>query len=196
MPPEQVLGKPLTSQADVYSFGILLYELLSGIRPVSDGSVDQIFQAILTEPLNMDPLKALNLPPALISMIDRCTAKQADRRPAGLGEVRNLLQGILQALPPGTSHGVRLPAPQATPQPQPRSQAVPPSQKPPAASLPPTPVMAASTMPKVEQDTLPSFLQVLPTILRTQTGLMLVSCSAVLVVMALLLGILKLTNAI
>jgi serine/threonine protein kinase len=194
MPPEQVLGKPLTSQADVYSFGILLYELLSGIRPVSDGSVDQIFQAILTEPLNMEPLKALHLPQALISLIERCTVKQADRRPAGLGEVRNLLQGILQAMPPGASQGVRLPAPQATPQPRP--QAVPQSQKPAAASLPPTPVIAASPMPKVAPDTLPSFLKVLPTSLQTQTGLMLLSCSAVLVVMALLLGILKLANAI
>ena len=48
MPPEQVLGKPLTPQADVYAFGILLYELLTGVRPVKDGSVDQIFQAILS----------------------------------------------------------------------------------------------------------------------------------------------------
>jgi hypothetical protein len=51
-------------------------------------------------------------------------------------------------------------------------------------------------MPKVAEDTLPRFLKALPTSLRTQTGLMLLSCSAVLVVVALLLGILKLANAI
>ena len=130
MPPEQVLGKPLTSQADVYAFGILLCELLTGIRPVKDGTVDQIFEAILTEPLNLEPLKALNPPQALISLIERCTAKPADRRPPGLGEVRAILQAVLQTLPQGISQGVPVPIPQAIPQPNPR--AVP-------QSMPPTP---------------------------------------------------------
>jgi serine/threonine-protein kinase len=56
MPPEQVLGKPLAPQADVYAFGIMLYELLTGVRPVMDGSVEEIFQAILTDPMDMEPL--------------------------------------------------------------------------------------------------------------------------------------------
>ncbi len=190
MPPEQVLGKPLTSQADVYAFGILLYELLTGIRPVKDGTVDQIFQAILTEPLNMAPLKALNPPQALISLIERCTAKPADRRPPGLGEVRAILQAVLQSLPPGTSQGV--PLPQATP------QAVPPSmpQKPAVVSPPPAPVAAAPQRPKAAPGNLPKFLEILPASLRTQTGLMLLSCSAVLLAMAVLLGILRLADAI
>jgi hypothetical protein len=50
--------------------------------------------------------------------------------------------------------------------------------------------------PKVASDGLPKFLEMLPEALRTQTGLMLLSCSAVLVMVALLLGILKLTDAI
>ena len=103
MPPEQVLGKPLTPQADVYAFGILLYELVTGIRPVKEGSVDQIFQAILTEPLNMEPLKAMKLPHALETLIEDSTAKHADRRPPGLAEVRTRLHAIMQGLPPAAN---------------------------------------------------------------------------------------------
>jgi eukaryotic-like serine/threonine-protein kinase len=95
MPPEQVLGKPLTPQADVYAFGILLYELVTGVRPIAGGSVDQIFHAILSEPLDMKPLRELKLPAALNLLIERCTAKQAEQRPAGLGGVCADLQRLL-----------------------------------------------------------------------------------------------------
>src|ERR1700722_13657570 len=47
MAPEQVLGRPLTPQADVYAFGVLLFELIAGNKPVNGDSVDKIFQQIL-----------------------------------------------------------------------------------------------------------------------------------------------------
>ena len=56
MAPEQVLGKPLTPQADVYAFGILLFELIAGVKPVNGETVEKIFQQILYEPLNLEPL--------------------------------------------------------------------------------------------------------------------------------------------
>jgi len=203
MPPEQVLGKPLTPQADVYAFGILLYELVTGIRPVKEGSVDQIFQAILTDPLDMEPLKALNPPQALASLIERCTAKHADRRPPGLGEVRAILQAVMQGLP-GASQGVQIPVsqpiPPAAPQATPRRRQTDVPQSAPAQSAPsgiaPAPAASVPPNPKVSSDGLPKFLEMLPAGLRTQTGLMLLSCSAVVVVMALLLGILRLAHAI
>jgi serine/threonine-protein kinase len=195
MPPEQVLGKPLTPQADVYAFGILLYELVTGIRPVKEGSVDQIFQAILTEPLDMEPLKVLNPPQALTSLIERCTAKPADRRPPGLGEVRAILQAVMQGLP-GASQGVQIPTPPPTPpsvpQSTPRRRQTDVPQSAPSGIAP----ASAPPNPKVASEGLPKFLEMLPAGLRTQTGLMLLSCSAVVVVMALLLGILRLAHAI
>ena len=194
MPPEQVLGKPLTPQADVYAFGILLYELVTGIRPVKDGSVDQIFQAILTEPLNMEPLKALNPPAPLISLIERCTAKQADRRPPGLGEVRAILQAVMQGLP-GASQGVQIPVQPAVPQTNPRRRQTDVPQSAPA-TIAPAPAATPAPSPRVASGGPPKFLEMLPAGLRTQTGLMLLSCSAVLVAVAVLLGILKLAHAI
>jgi len=189
MPPEQVLGKPLTSQADVYSFGILLYELLTGVRPVKGGSIDQIFQAILTEPLNMEPLKALKLPQALELLIESCTAKQPERRPAGLGQVCQDLRKVLRGLP-GISEGITQTGSQPIPQERPPAPVVPPPDR--VASAPPGPRVAAGTPPQF----INMLMQMLPVALRTQTGLMLLSCTAVLVLMAMLLSILRLTHAI
>jgi len=170
MPPEQVLGKLLTPQADVYAFGIVLYELLTGVRPLlaqPGGSVEQILQGILTDPLDMEPLKALKLPEALNRLIERCTEKQAERRPGGLGEVCRELQRIIEVSP----SAVLLPAPLAAQRPK-------------------------DTSPKVAPNALPKLIQMLPASMRTHTGLMFTACFAVVMVMVLLLGILKLGHAI
>jgi serine/threonine-protein kinase len=159
MPPEQVLGKILAPTADVYAFGILLFEMLTGVRPVAGGSVDQIFQAILTEPLDLKPLEALHPPQALELLIERCVAKQAENRPAGLGEVCAELERILQAPPAAAPAGV----PQR---------------------------------PKVASNTLPKLVQMVPAGLRTHTGLTLLACSAVVAVVALVLGLLRLAHVI
>jgi serine/threonine-protein kinase len=162
MPPEQVLGKILAPSADVYAFGILLFEMLTGVRPVAGGSVDQIFQAILTEPLDMKPLEALQLPQALELLIERCVAKQAENRPAGLGEVCAELERILQASPTALAPG-------------------------------PT---AGAQGPKVASNTLPKLVQMVPAGLRTHAGLTLLACSAVVAVVALVLGLLRLAHVI
>ena len=146
----------------------------------------------------MEPLKALNPPQALTSLIERCTAKHADRRPPGLGEVRAILQAVMQGLP-GASQGVQIPVPQpippAVPQSTPRRRQTDVPQSAPSTIAPASPASAPPN-PKVASEGLPKFLEMLPAGLRTQTGLMLLSCSAVVVVMALLLGILRLAHAI
>ena len=56
MAPEQVMGQDVTDQVDVYSFGILLFELMTGGKPITGDSVERIFYSILNEPLNLDPM--------------------------------------------------------------------------------------------------------------------------------------------
>jgi serine/threonine protein kinase len=104
MSPEQVLGQEVTPQADVYSFGVLLYELLADKKPIEAESFDKIFHKILYDPLNLEPLHEAGVAPAAIDLIRKCMAKPPAERPAGFGIIcgaleETLRQGALQPRP-------------------------------------------------------------------------------------------------
>jgi serine/threonine-protein kinase len=84
MAPEQVLGHTVTPQADIYAFGLLLFELLAGKRAVEGEKVEQIFEHILYRQIDLNPLAAAGIPGPLIEVIGRCVAKQPAQRPARL----------------------------------------------------------------------------------------------------------------
>jgi eukaryotic-like serine/threonine-protein kinase len=176
MAPEQVLGQPLTPQADVYAFGILMFELLTGSKPILGDSVEKIFNAILSEPLNLDPLKTQKLPPAVIALIGRCTAKQPAQRPQGLGEVCESIQSILD--PSRTTSTVRKAAPQPA-----RGRPMVEVLSPTVTAAVPTPGPQRAIVPL---EGLPKFFEKLPPWLRTQGGLMVLAGAAVLLAMAAL----------
>ncbi len=104
MSPEQVLGQDVTTQADVYSFGVLMYELMTGKKPVEAENFEKIFHKILYEPLNLEPLHEALVAPAVIDLIRKCMAKPPAERPQGLSIVcgaleETLKQGALQPRP-------------------------------------------------------------------------------------------------
>jgi eukaryotic-like serine/threonine-protein kinase len=104
MSPEQVLGQDVTAQTDVYSFGVLLYELLAGKKPVEAENFEKIFHKILYDPLNLEPLHEADVAPAVIDLIRKCMAKPPAERPPGFGIVcgaieETLKQGALQPRP-------------------------------------------------------------------------------------------------
>jgi eukaryotic-like serine/threonine-protein kinase len=87
MAPEQVTGEKITEQVDIYAFGVLLFELFTGTRPVEGEAVERIFYSILHEPLKMEPLYAAGVPQAVCDLIAHCTAKDPAERPQGFGAV-------------------------------------------------------------------------------------------------------------
>ena len=122
MSPEQVLGQDVTPQADVYAFGVLMYELLTEKKPVEAEDFEKIFHKILYESLNLEPLHEAAVAPAAVDLIRRCMSKPPAERPQGfeiicgaLGEI--LKQGALQpravpaepAPPPPPPSGDELP---------------------------------------------------------------------------------------
>jgi serine/threonine protein kinase/Tol biopolymer transport system component len=80
MSPEQVRGEAADARSDIFSFGVVLYELLSGARPFIGGTAVQTMNAILTE----DPPEIVTtsraLPPALERVVRHCLEKKPDER--------------------------------------------------------------------------------------------------------------------
>ncbi len=81
MAPEQVDGKPLDARSDIFCFGAVLYEMLSGRRAFQGGSTLQVLRAVqLEEPPPVDA------PPVLQYVIRKCLAKSPDARFQTMGE--------------------------------------------------------------------------------------------------------------
>lgn len=110
MSPEQVMGEPATERVDIYAYGILLYELFTGVRPVEGETVERLFYQILHQPLKLDALYQAKLAQPLIDLIVRMTAKKPEDRPASFTEVITALEGAPPPLPPTTVSGKKVTA--------------------------------------------------------------------------------------
>ena len=78
MSPEQVRGKPADHRSDIFSFGAVLHEMLSGKRPFTGGTTAEVMTAILKE----DPpeLAKPDVPPGLERVVRRCLEKRPEER--------------------------------------------------------------------------------------------------------------------
>lgn len=115
MAPEQVSGNNITAQVDVYAFGILLFELLTGSKPIQAEAVERIFYRILHERLSLELLHKTGVPEPLCNLIDRCTAKDPAARPQGFGPVCDELERLLAAMDAKANSAQPLPPPVAKP---------------------------------------------------------------------------------
>ena len=87
MSPEQAQGQPADTRSDIFSFGLVLYEMLSGRRAFSGSSASETIAALLRdEPL---PLK---VSPALEKIVKRCLEKQSSARYQTMTELKAALE--------------------------------------------------------------------------------------------------------
>jgi len=95
MPPEQAAGDPLLDhRSDIYSFGAMAYELLSGRPPFMGTSPAKIVSAHFSEiPRPVSQLRA-DTPPILAALVMRCLEKEPDNRPQSASDVVRVLETV------------------------------------------------------------------------------------------------------
>ena len=83
MSPEQVAGKPLDARSDIFSLGVVLYEMVAGSKPFSGDSIVTVTYNIM----NMEPTPPAGAPQWLVGIIRKAMAKDPDARYASAEEM-------------------------------------------------------------------------------------------------------------
>lgn len=98
MAPEQLQGRPTSPQTDIFSLGVILYEMLTGSRPFHGQSGADLISSILRDlPPQLAELRP-RLPRELSRLVTRCLEKEAERRIQTALDVRNELEEIRDRL--------------------------------------------------------------------------------------------------
>ncbi|MBA2703687.1 MAG: protein kinase [Blastocatellia bacterium] len=95
--PEQARGDRVDKRADVFSTGVLLYEMLTGTWPFRGQTTIDVRYAVLHDaPRPVAELRNEPLPASLQQILDRCLAKEPRHRYQKMEELRDDLRGVLQ----------------------------------------------------------------------------------------------------
>jgi eukaryotic-like serine/threonine-protein kinase len=94
MSPEQALGRQIDTRSDLFSFGIMLYEMCTGRSPFTGDTTGELLISIVQQaqitPAQLNP----DVPAGLARIIDRCLAKDRDLRYQHAGEIRADLKAV------------------------------------------------------------------------------------------------------
>ncbi|MCM3875679.1 MAG: protein kinase [Thermoanaerobaculia bacterium] len=105
MSPEQARGKPVDKRADVWAFGVVLFEMLTGKRLFQGETVSDTLAAVLRDPVDFGKLPP-STPPSVRVLLERCLERDPKQRLQAIGESRIALERTIAG-----SSGVRVGAP-------------------------------------------------------------------------------------
>jgi eukaryotic-like serine/threonine-protein kinase len=96
--PEQARGDPVTGAADIYSLGVVLYELLTGQKPIEAQTLSELIlkreQSAITPPSQL-----ASVPPELEAVVMRCLALRPEYRPASAAALAHDLAASIDEPP-------------------------------------------------------------------------------------------------
>ncbi len=85
MAPEQARGEPVDRRADIWAFGCVLYEMLTGMRLFSGRTVSDVLAAVLRQDIDWTALPP-DTPPSIRRLIARCLVREPRRRLRDIGD--------------------------------------------------------------------------------------------------------------
>jgi serine/threonine-protein kinase len=94
--PEQVRGESVDARSDVFSFGVLAFELIAYERPFHSKEISAIFFKILNEPAPRLPALVRDAPPDLLTIIDRCLQKDPAQRFSPTSDLVRALEKLMR----------------------------------------------------------------------------------------------------
>jgi serine/threonine-protein kinase len=99
MAPEQARGKTVDKRADIWAFGVVLYEMLIGRRPFEGEDASTTVAAVIQSEPRWD-----DVPPSMLRLLKRCLTKDPRRRLRDIGDVWELLD--VEASVPHSRRGI------------------------------------------------------------------------------------------
>jgi serine/threonine protein kinase/tetratricopeptide (TPR) repeat protein len=122
MSPEQLRGQRVDARTDVFSLGVMLYEMAAGVRPFRGESRADLMSAILREdPRPLDTVRP-GLPPRLLRLVERCLQKDPRRRVQAATDLRHQLQDLAEELQDETRSSPPPPLSGSPPSPPPEAR--------------------------------------------------------------------------
>ena len=105
MSPEQVRARPIDHRTDIFSLGVVLYEMLAGRQPFGGDSAVETMNAILTADPPDIVQSGRSLPPALADIVRHCLEKNPDERFQSARDLSFALQSLSAASGSMATHG-------------------------------------------------------------------------------------------
>jgi len=110
MSPEQAEGRTVDRRTDVWAFGAVLYEMLTGRRAFHAADVSDTLAAVLMKEPDWTALPA-TVPPAVVTVLRRCLQKDRKQRVRDIGDVSLALEGAFETAAPQTTSSATSSAP-------------------------------------------------------------------------------------
>ncbi len=105
MAPEQIRGEAIDFRADIFAFGIVLYELLAGEKPWTEEKGKNVALKVLQEPYQPLSERLDNIPADLSRIIDRCLEKDPKDRYLSTYSLRRDLEELVHRIVPADPRG-------------------------------------------------------------------------------------------